>query len=260
MAPTFCQRCAEPVDPQHRFCPRCGMGLSAAGGDARGAPRLRLHEQVLLLALDDESGRLLPAASHCNFGLSAALLAELLLERRIELDPARSEFVELRSEAPTGDGVLDEVLGRIAASRRRRRLRTWVSNLSNLRKLKDRIGEGLCRRGILERRDGRFLFVHWVSYPTRDPLPEYAVIDRLRLAVFDDSPALDERTMILLALAYHTYLLRVRFGTAELRRRDRQIRETIANAPISAALRRAIEEMNAAVAACVVAVAAASSG
>lgn len=78
--------------------------------------RLYLYEEIMLLALRDQKGTLL--TSNAEYAVAGAVLAELLLDRRIAVDGASRGLVDVRDAGPTGDPLLPHV-------NRRRLLRAW---------------------------------------------------------------------------------------------------------------------------------------
>lgn len=208
--------------------------------------RLYLHEEVTLLALKDETGTIAHASSY-PFAVGGAVLAELLLDGRIEIDQrSKSKLVEARSAKPPGDPLLDECLKRIRTARRRASLSTWVGRIANTKRVKHRIAHGLYERGILREEQARVLLVfERTVYPELDPEPERALIERLRTAISTDAGDVDPRTAILIALAHPTGLLKPVLGAKELRRRGKRIRDITSGEVVGKATEEAIQAVQA---------------
>jgi hypothetical protein len=214
---------------------------------------LKLHEELLLLALRDEQGTVEARAGSHRYALAGAILAELLLAERLQIDDGKKKLVSVRSAKPLGDEVLDEVLGKIADSKPRK-AQDWVGRLCMLKRLRHRIAEGLCRRGVLkDSEDTVLLFFSRKVYPTIDPRPEHALRDRMHAAIFGERRDLDARTAIVVALAHATGMLGIHLDRRKLKERKARI-ESIANGElVSAATREAIEAAQQAVMAAVIA-------
>lgn len=226
---------------------------------------LYLHEQLLLLALRDEKGTFESGASYYPFDLAGALLAELALHERIRIAEGKKALADLLSVEPVGDETLDEALGMIAGSKRRRDASTWVSRFTGIKRLHHRIAEGLYRRSVLrDSTDQVLLIFKRKAYPTIDPGPEQALISLLLDAIFSESHAIDPRVAIAIALADATGLLRVHFGRRELKARKARLKEIASDDHTAAAARGAIAAAQAAqaatIAATVVVTTAATSG
>jgi golgi phosphoprotein 3 len=80
---------------------------------------LRLHEELALLALDEQRGKFKPERT--SVGLAGGLFAELLLENRIAVDDSRKKLVNVVDPKPLGDPLLDECLVKMATAKRQGR-------------------------------------------------------------------------------------------------------------------------------------------
>lgn len=237
-------------------------------------PELRLHEEVLLLALKDERGT--PHAAPYAFALGGALLAELFLSDRLALEekprrkppkPGRTPdyLVVVKDPKPLADSILDECLHRVKDSKKTRSPQDWVTRFHQLKDLKRRIAVGLCRRGVLREREDRILMLfRRRAYPTLDGAPERRVVERIRAAVEGESADVDPRTAVLIALASNTGLLKPVLGKEMMKRRKDRIAAISDGEAVGAATKAAVEATQAAViaatAAASVAVSAATAG
>ncbi len=180
---------------------------------------LGLHEELLLLALRDQKGTVESKAGMYLYALGGALLAELTLGGQITIHEGKRQFVDVVDSRRSGDELLGEALAKIAESRRRSAA-DWVTRFASIKRLKHRVAEGLCQRGVLRHsRDKVLLVFNRDTYPTLDPGPERRLVQRLRDAVLSDSLRLEERTVLLVALAHGTGLLSVHFDRKELKER-----------------------------------------
>lgn len=218
---------------------------------------MHLHEQLMLLGLRDEKGTLESKASMYAYALGGAILTELSLNGRIRVGGDKKAFVDLVDRSPLGEPVLDECLDRIVRTKRRARAVTWVQRFASTKRLRHRVAEGLCRRGILRADEDKvlLLFARRV-YPTIDPGPERRLVDRLRSAIFSESTP-DRETAIVVALANAAGLLAIHFDRRELRRRKDHLKHITERTPGGAAAKQAVQ---AAEHAAVAAVVAASAG
>lgn len=202
---------------------------------------LFLHEEILLLALHDEKGTIGMGSTYA-FAVGGALLAELFVHRRIEITgTGKQRYVQLLDPTPIGEHLLDESLSRIAAARRRGTLATWVSRFAGSRHLRDRLADGLCRRGILraEEKDV-LLFFKRRTYPALDPEPEHELVQRLWEAIFTDADV-DARTIVLLSLASRARLLSMAFDKSSLKARRERIEALVEQEELGDAVKAAIE-------------------
>jgi golgi phosphoprotein 3 len=161
---------------------------------------LRLHEELLLLALHDEKGTM-PLGDLFSHAAAGGMLCELALAGRIELDKSKKKpEISVTDTTMVGEPLLDEWLMRIRESPKKCSVQSWVGKIAGSAGLAHRIAEPLYMRGILRKEDGRVLFVFKRRvYPTGDPGPERVLLERLRAGLNGDDS--DERALIALALA-----------------------------------------------------------
>jgi len=212
---------------------------------------LFLHEEIMLLALRDEEGTIASGTMY-QYAIGAAVLAELLLNKRIAVgESRRKKLVNLISSQPIGEPLIDQCLEKICNAKRRASLQTWVSRFAGVKNLKHRVAQQLCDRGILRAtEDTIFLLFSRKIYPELNPVPERRLIERLRQAIFTDSGDVDPRTVVLVSLANSTGLLKVVFDKKELKGRKARIKEIIDGEITGKAAKEAIQAMQAAIMVC----------
>lgn len=141
---------------------------------------LSIAEEIVLLALDDETGKLstrLPVHSLRN-AVSGALLMDLAFENRIDTDLHRLIVIDA---APLGAPVQDDVLAQIASDEEERETGHWVNLFAGeYEALQPRLLDRLVARGILSQREGRLSWLIGVRrYPTVDDRPQRDVKQRI---------------------------------------------------------------------------------
>ncbi len=213
------------------------------------APELRLHQELLLMALDDEKGTI--RASNYKFALSAGLLGELLLEDRVILEqgskPSKDRIIPANPKL-LSDQLLDECLRKVHGSKKPRSPKNWIAKLSQTSGLRKRVATGLVRRGVLRERNTRILFlIPWTVYPELDPSPKRRLVERIRAAVLGDEE-LDDRTAIAVAVAASTGVLKPVLGKQVLKDRKDRIEQITESQVIAAAVKAAADEAAAAAA------------
>lgn len=205
---------------------------------------LFLHHEVMLLALHETQGTVLRGIKY-QYAIAGAVLAELLLNKRITLNPSgKKQIVEPFSEEQLGEPLIDRCLEKIGSSKSQASLGTWISRLATARNLNDRVAQQLAKRSVLRAARGRVLLVFKRSiYPQVDPGPRSALIEQLRNAVLTDAMHIAPRTVILLSIANSTGLLKVVFDKNELNARKGRIEQIVEGEIIGKATREAIEAM-----------------
>ncbi|MGG5810440.1 GOLPH3/VPS74 family protein [Falsiroseomonas sp. CW058] len=177
-----------------------------------------LAEEIVLLSLDDETGRPVGRGGMApDLALAGALLMDLALAGRIDTDRDR---VVVAGTDPTGDGAADSVLALIAAPGAPGDARGLIHLLArDAPRLRDALLDRLVARGVLARVEGRVL---WVFADRRHPKAEgraEAADARARLRAMlleEDLP--EPRDALLLGLARAAGLLPLIFAAEELRR------------------------------------------
>lgn len=208
---------------------------------------LSLPEETLLLALHDKKGTT-GIESMYSYAVGGAVLSELLMSSRVELDSSKKKLVHVTSRKSLGDPLLDECLGKIHDSKKPRSAETWVSSFANVKDLKHRLAARLCDRGILKAdRDKVLLLFSRRIYPEIDPRPESELVERLRHAIFSESDDLEPRTVVLIALANATGLLNMVFDKRDLKARKSRIERIVSGDIAAQATQEAIEAVQAAI-------------
>ena len=209
---------------------------------------LWLHEEIMLLALRDEEG-IIASGTMYQYAIGAAVLAELLLSRRIVVDESgKRKLVDLVGSEPLGEPLLDQCLEKIVAAKRRAALQTWVSRFAGVKNLKHVVARSLFRRGILRADEDKVLMIFTRKiYPEVNPQPERELIERLRNAIFTDASDVDPRTVVLVSLANSASLLKVAFDKRMLKTRKKRIEQIVNGEITGKAAQEAIQAMQAAI-------------
>jgi hypothetical protein len=207
-----------------------------------------LHEAALLLALRDEKGTIASGPMY-QYALGGGILAELILGGRLAVDSeGKKSWLRLVSSRKTGDPVLDECLDAVGAAPRRKTVETWVTKFARTKRLKHRIAERLCAKGVLKRAEGKVLFLfNRTIYPEIDHGPEGRLVERIRKAILSDDGRLDARLVVIIALAHHTDLLKGALTRKEIRASKERLKEIEKGDVVGKAVKGAVDAMRAAV-------------
>ncbi|MEU4739262.1 GPP34 family phosphoprotein [Actinosynnema sp. NPDC023658] len=205
---------------------------------------LTLADELALLVHDDDDGARRLGQPALGYGLAGALLVELALAERIDVADKK---VTVLDPTPVGHPVLDQALARIAGDKPRKPAH-WVDKLS--KKLTEQVLDGLVAGGVLRREEDRVLLVFpRTRFPAPDGVQPEAETDaraRMTAAVTSDGPV-DPRTAALCALVKavgHDRKVFAGLPRAEVRKRLKTISE---GDWAATAVRKAIEEVQAAV-------------
>ena len=161
-----------------------------------------LAEDLLLLFLDDETGKLEGWAAYADTALGGALLVELATSGAVEIrtgqGPLGGDRVVTTQTADPQDELLITALGMI--QEKERRSTEVVNRLA--KGVRDDLCERLAARGILQRQEGRILGIFpRTTWPMADSRHEEQVRTRLHDALVRQMDP-DERTAALVALLH----------------------------------------------------------
>lgn len=227
--------------------------------EPRDPSSLRLHEAVLLLALRDEEGTIERRAGMYSYALGGAILTELSLAERIRVGTDKKKLVDVVDKAPLLDPVLDDALVKVASAKRRKFATRWVSSFAGMKRLRHRIAEGLCRRGILKVAEASvLLFFRRKAYPTLNPGPERRLVERMHHAIFGDEQEVEDATAILITLGHATGLLNAHFDKKKLKQRKQRLQKIASGDTIGGATAEAVRAAQQAALAAVIASSAAA--
>lgn len=202
-------------------------------------------EQLFLLLRRDD-GRAESAFALNDYGLTAAVLADLLLAGHITLDERKDPRVGVAAPGVVGHPVLDAALERLRAKDGKRLSSLVLDGRLNPR---DRVAESLAAAGVIGIEPKRALGLVPARYPARDPWPEQALRERLRAVLAGAGAQPDEAALlsILKGLSLAGRVLKEERGTLGRRQLSRRIDEVASEDVVGKALARAIEAVSAAV-------------
>lgn len=219
-----------------------------------------LAEDLLLLLLDENSGKVTPSDS-AGLALAGAVLAELAILGAVTVDERTSRFrspkVRVTGPVPE-DRVLADAMDLVAE--KDRTAQSFVERLG--KHLASTLGDRLADRGLLERRETRlFGVISRTRWPALDSTHERQVRQSLT-SVLVQGTTPDARTGVLVAVLVaidrvHKVVAHDGMSRRDLKKRAKEVTE---GAWAAQSVRDAIQSTHAAVTAAVAAAAASSSG
>lgn len=217
---------------------------------------LNLAEEYLLLALDDASGRPLLSSQTLQLALAGASVAELTLRGALDVsdgaDGGRKGRFRTTGRATPSDPHQREVL-ELVQGRKPKDAIQKIGQGGFAKRQREALQESLAARGVLRAEQVKILGLFpSTTWRAHDPEPEAAVRRRV-LAALTGSATPDEWTAAMVSLLLATDLTRKVFPDQDrraLKRRAKQISESEWS---GAAVKRAIDEVNAAMTAVLVA-------
>jgi len=177
---------------------------------------LSFAEEILLLALDEKTGRLhtLPERG-LEFALAGAVLMELTFKGRLSHDATQ---ITITDASPTQDPVLDEALQDLPKNEPTLTIQKALARVAlKADVLKNLLFAGLVKKGVLTVQQEKFLWVLRARrYPVVDNHGEREVLARIRETVLDSTAVPDPRDVVLIGLMDACELNYLVFTEAEL--------------------------------------------
>lgn len=213
------------------------------------APTLRrcsIVEQLFLLLRRDDGKAEQPLAQSPTYGLSGAVLADLLLGGHIEIRDGKKPRVYVTTQGSAGHPVLDAAVERL-----RQKDGKKLSSLVTDGKLNpgENVAHSLANARVIRIEPKRALGLISARYPVLDPGPERELRERLRAVIAGATPDAHEAILLslLLGMDLAQYVLKEEKGSLENKELKRRIEEVSDGGEIGAAVAKAIEEVRAAV-------------
>lgn len=206
-------------------------------------PAITLLENLLLLRIESRQGRGKVIEEAMNPVIAGSVLLDLALAGRIDLDHRTIFIVD---PSPTGDPILDSVLGFVAAGTAGATPREWVTATAGLGPhLKCRALERLEARGLIER-EGEW--VRMDGPEAKLALTAHAPLEELRstlrtLLLGDDIP--DPREVVMVCLADASEVLDAVLSFKELTAAAPRIRRIARMELMGQAISGAVQEVRA---------------
>ncbi|XP_026106056.1 Golgi phosphoprotein 3 [Carassius auratus] len=202
-------------------------------GDSKET-RLTLMEEVLLLGLKDREGYTSFWNDCISSGLRGCMLIELALRGRLQLEACGMRRKSLlarkvicKSDAPTGDVLLDEALKHIKDTQPPESVQSWIELLSGetwnplklhyqLRNVRERLAKNLVEKGVLTTEKQNFLLFDMTTHPLTNNTIKQRLIKKVQEAVLDkwvnDPHRMDKRILALIFLAHSSDVLENAFA------------------------------------------------
>jgi hypothetical protein len=217
-----------------------------------------IAEDLLLLLLDDETGKTPGMIASVDTGLAGAVLVELALLELVDVadegESVRRGRLVLRPGNPPAHPVLANAL-EILRDKEGKKPKDVLSTVA--KGLKDRLAGGLIEAGVLRREEHRTLGLFPTTrLPAQDSRHEASV--RVRLAEVLDGAQPDQHSAALLALLYSLDAVTKVLDVPDRRAAKKRAKELAKGQWAPAAVRKAIEEIDAAMVAIIAATASGS--
>ncbi|XP_010223443.1 PREDICTED: Golgi phosphoprotein 3-like [Tinamus guttatus] len=191
-------------------------------------------EEVLLLGLKDREGYTSFWNDCISSGLRGCMLIELGLRGRVQLEACGMRRKSLlmrkvicKSDAPTGDVLLDEALKHIKETQPPETVQNWIELLSGktqtqfkthypVRYVCERLAKNLVEKGVLTTEKQNFLLFDMTTHPLTNSNIKQRLIKKVQEAVLEkwvnDPHRMDKRLLALVYLAHASDVLENAFA------------------------------------------------
>ncbi len=176
---------------------------------------LSLVEDIVLLALDEETGKLRSLPDRAlDYALAGGLLAELSMKKKVHADDSG---LTVRDVLPPDDPVLEEAFSVVSGLESNELAHALSRLAADGPKFRRKVIEGLVDKGVLREEDEEFLWVfHRKRYPAADHDAEEAVRARLRRAILDEEHEPTRAELLLAGLVHACQLAYLVLSEEEL--------------------------------------------
>ena len=210
-------------------------------------PPLPLYEELLLLALDDDKGTT-DLEGMYRTAMGGAILAELILLGALKAGATKKDPVTSVKGTAADDGILAECLAMVAQEKKPKKAPHWVQKFAGVKDLRNRVARQLVAKGVLSEGKDKVLGIFpRTIFPENDPGPEQELRARLKRAIFTATPDVDARTVVVIALADTTGLLKKAFDKKKLKERKPRLEKLAKGQVAGAATKEAVEAVHAAI-------------
>jgi hypothetical protein len=180
---------------------------------------LNIPERLFVLTIDERGTIAAPVRTTLHYGLAGALLAELALAHKVQLQDGRLAPLD---PTPTGDAWFDRTLAEIAAEEAPGRPARWVAALGHKR-IVEEVAERLAEREVIHMEGKRYRWlIPAAGYSQADGADQYGVKQHLRGIVLAGEKA-EAQDIALLSLLKACRLLRLLFAREERWHADKEV-------------------------------------
>ncbi len=224
---------------------------------------LTLVEELLLVAIDDETGKMnMSVSSSIHYGLAGAILMELTLHGCLDYKDKKIIFLD---KTDTENELLNESLQYLREKNKGkdRSVKYWVQKLgTHISWKKKHLSyiNHLIEKGILKQDETKYFFFFTKDvYPSANTGKENLIRERVKTAVLFEDVEIDDRTVCLIGILKACNMDRQIFTKEEYKIAKKKIATIMKSNPHGKAVYDTIQAMQAAIFASIVAGAAATS-
>jgi golgi phosphoprotein 3 len=200
-----------------------------------------LAEELLLLSLDDESGKLSTSVGgYLGYALAGAFLIDLQIQGKIAIDAKKK--VKITDPSPVKDDILQDMFLELKSAKKPKNIQDWIYELGNYyNKFRDLLFHRLREQGILGRFEKSAMKIFsFVRHPLLKPEVKIEILERIQSLILKEREP-DDHTVGLLSLIKSSNLLNSLFAKDFRKQAIKRIDELIISEKIGKAVADLIE-------------------
>ncbi len=207
--------------------------------------KLNLLEEYLLIALDDEKGKFVIDSTRLHYGFAGAILLELALRGKIEVDGVTLILKDNSYEPEIALNKIIDELRPLKSPSLKKALSVIAKKSSDI---KDDTLQHLMNKGILRKEEKKILWlIPSDQYPTADMTPESKVRKRLDDVITYGSNV-EPHDLMLLSLIDATDLTKEAFRDKDdYKKVSKKIKEVTSDLKIGKVVNKSVREIKAAI-------------
>ncbi len=217
----------------------------------------KVTEYFFVLALNAETGYYRVNGNYLTYGVLGAMLMDLALNEKIELD---GKDIRIKEGKITGLPVYDKMLETLQLSKKQRSIRYWLRKFAfRATWYRKEMQKMLVANGTLKEERKRFLGIPYsIFFPANQSATDRLILRMKDIILYNKQP--EEHELMFLGLAYACRMHRSMAREAHERKQIRKaLVKYIKENPVASGVSKTIMEMQAAITASVSAAVIASS-
>lgn len=208
--------------------------------------KLSLPEKIVLLSLNDETGKWASDSTRLNYAMAGCLLYDLLQNENIKIENDR---VVLLNNNTTSNTLVNEALD-IVEKKNEKKTAYIINKFAALtRKEKDNVVDDLINKGILKAKEDKILWIFPTThYPMVNDRPEHRLKAKLHNIVLQGQTPEDDELVFILSLIDTLGIEKEVFGD-ELKPREvkKKIKSIVKENIVGKATNTAVAQMQTAI-------------
>lgn len=201
-----------------------------------------LAEDLLLLALDDEKGKIIFSSSTAlPYGLAGAILLQLSYEGKISLNDDRVNVVD---SSPVNIPILDQCLSLITDTPKPKKVQRWLTLFSGRKvDLKNQLIQGLITKDVIKETEHKILYlIPSKRYPMINGTHENQIRQNIKNIVLNQSPSTQHFTS-LISLIHACELINEIFDKSDRKQAKQNIKKIIKNEKVGDSVTQKVNEI-----------------